>query len=248
MPRLVRPAAVALSLAALAALAPAAGAQTFLDVTSVTATSVRGTLGTSPVIISAIFNTTGFAFNTVGTGVGGSTIDGTSPQFSYANVFGQTAAAADRVGFTQPGAAGNATLSFFFLTPVTNPVFHFANLDAARFSFVVPFNLLTVLAGNGAGGDGFMLVSGVAGDANVGTALEQAPTTTPATAGPRSAYGSVQVTGTYSNIDMFVFSANQSLTDNGSFTISVTPEPATLALMVGGLLVLGGVVRRHRRA
>ncbi len=71
-------------------------------------------------------------------------------------MFSPTAPTTDRVGFTYTSGATNL-VTITFGSPVTNPVFHLANLSGVAFNFgpTPGFTTLTLLAGNGgADGDG----------------------------------------------------------------------------------------------
>lgn len=235
----------------------AAHADVFLDVTSVTpgssgAGTFSGTLG-GVTVTGSISGPPVFSFNAVGPGIGDSTIDASSPQFSYPSVFSPTAAATDRVGFTYLAFSGNlVTLSFG--SPVTDPVFHIATMDWMALSFAPTpgFTTLTLLNGNnGPDGDGidpsfggaaygFALVA----DALPPTSDSTAPFIAPPVSGPRSAYGSVRVNGTFSTLS-FATDAMGPFSDSASFTLSIVPavpEPA-LALLTTLLMPM---VRRRR--
>lgn len=83
-------------------------------------------------------------------------------------------------------------------------------------------------------------------DASPGTSDPTPPTVTPPTAGTRSAYGSVQLTGTFSTISFGAGTAGPG-TDDGSFTISIVPEPGSLILAGMGLLSAAGFTRWRGR-
>lgn len=237
--------------------APAVHADVFLDLTAVTpggpgVGTFSGTLG--GVTVSGSISSGGpaaFFFNSPGFGIGDSTIDGSSPQFSYSSVFGPTIPATDRVGFTYTATAGNL-VTLTFSSPVTNPVFHIANLDWGAFSFVVTpgFSSLTLLKGNdGPDGDGIdpafggpSYSFGLVWDHTPPTTDATVPTVSPPTSGGRSAYASVRIDGTFSAIS-FVTDAMGPFSDSGSFTISTVPEPATLGLLATG----GALLIRCRR-
>ena len=76
-------------------------------------------------------------------------------------------------------------------------------------------------------------------------AFDNASFDTPPIAGARSAYGSVQLDGTFSTISFGAGSAGFS--DDGSFTISIVPEPGSLILAGMGLLSAAGFTRRRMR-
>lgn len=229
----------------------------FLDLSSVTpggtgVGSFAGSIGSIPVtgsIVSGTGTAGAFAFQAVSPplGVGGfanSTIDGTSPQWSYSSIFTPSQPLGDRVGY---GLIANTTarVQINFGSPVTNPVINVANLDSAIFNFspTSGLNGLTLLSGNGGGGvlatDGLTIDSTARTvfDATSATAVGLAPSTTPPTTEGRSAYGSVQLLGTFSSIAFDVSPNSPFLGDGGSFTISAVPipEPGSLALGAFGL-------------
>lgn len=236
-------------------------ADDFLDLGSVTPGSIgtgafSGTLGSVTVSGSI---TSGalpvFSFNAAGVGIGNSTLGGTSPQFSYASVFSPTIASTDRVGFTSaPGATNVMTITFG--SPVTNPVFHIANLDMAQFSFLGSPGLtgLTLLNSNTGAGDGLdptfggaPFGSSVVQDLNISSSDGTLPTSPPPTTGARSAYGSVQLNGTLSSIVVGIGAGP--LSDDGCFTLSVAPvpEPGMVTAALFGMLGVAGCLRRTGR-
>lgn len=242
-------------------MAPAR-ADVFLDVTSVTpggpGTGVfSGMLGGIAVSgsISALGGPPAMFFNAPGPGIGDSTLDGSSPQYSDPTVFSPTIPTTDRVGFTYVSGAGNL-VTLTFSKPVTNPVFHVANLDGVGFLFAPTpgFTSLTLLKGNdGADGDGIDPGFGGAGygysmvyDLSPGSSDSTPPTMPPPTTGPRSAYGSVRINGTFSTI-LFVTDGMGPPTDSGSFTLSIVPEPSSIVLAGIGAVVLIGFVRCRKR-
>lgn len=231
-------------------------ADVFLDLTSVTpgtsgVGSFSGMLG-AVAVTGSISGAPVLSFNAIGSGLGDSTIDGSSPQFSYASAFSTPTPSTDRVGFTYLAFAGNL-VTLTFSSAVTDPVFHIANLDwmALTFAATPGFTSLTLLNGNG-GPDGDGIDSAFGGPA-YGHALvadlmpftgdATPPTGAPPSSGPRSAYGSVRINGTFSTIS-FVTDAMGPFSDSGSFTISV-PSPATLPLLA--VTTLAGGLRRRRR-
>jgi PEP-CTERM motif len=230
-----------------------ARADIFLDLTSLTpggpgAGSFAGTLGTVGVTGSMVLGPPiDFAFAPIGIGIGNSTIDNTSPAFSYASVFNGTNPLGDRIGWSSGGTTTN-TIVITFSAPVTNPIFHVANLDSAQFSFIATPGItgLTLLNSNTSGGDGL----GISGlsliDTSPLTFDATAPTTTPPIAGGRSAYGSVMINGTFSTL-VIGTGTTTGLADNfgGSFTISVVPEPNSL-ILIGIAAFFGLRVRRSR--
>ncbi|MFM7278698.1 MAG: PEP-CTERM sorting domain-containing protein, partial [Microcystis aeruginosa] len=183
----------------------------------------------------------------------GTTIDNTTPQYSYSNIYTPSQSLGDRVGYTMFNQTGQtATLKIQFSSPVTNPIFHVANLDGMIYDFSDPGNgliALSLLSGNGGGGDGLTVdtANKIIADGNsLGAAFP--PHVTPPTTGARSAYGSVALLGTFSTLNIKL-QGNPSLTiagDGGSFMISTTvPEPSTvLSLLTLGTLGAASTLKR----
>ncbi len=155
----------------------------------------------------------------------GTTIDNTTPQYSYSNIYTPFQSLGDRVGYTMFNQTGQtATLKIQFSSPVTNPIFHVANLEAMIYDFSDPGNgsiALSLLSGNGGGGDGLTVdtTNKIIADANPFTGAGLSPFTPPPTTGARSAYGSVALLGTFSTLNIKL-QGNPSLTlagDGGSF-------------------------------
>jgi hypothetical protein len=227
-----------------------AWAGTFLDLTSVTAGtsgSFSGTLGPVNVNGSITASTAGFQFNNP-TGTNSweeSTINNTSPQFSYSNVFTPTIALTDRVGYTSFGGSFNpATITINFSSAVVNPIFQVANLDSMRYDFSSNAGIsLVLLKGNGGGGDGILVTGDVISDANPATLVGQAPSQQPLLSGPRSAYGSVELQGTFTTLTINVSNPDHG-GDGGSFTLAAVPEPGSMALFGSGVFGLAGILRR----
>ena len=218
--------------------------------------SFTGTLGGIVVSGAIVAGTPGaFSFNAPGPLTGSSTIDGSSPQFSYASVFSDTAPLTDRVGFSYGPAGGTDTVVITFSSPVTNPVFHVANLSGVAFNFgpTPGFAGLTLLAGNG-GADldgidpafgGIVYSFAHIQDKAPGAEDSTPPFVPPPTFGtsPRAAYGSVQINGTFTTL-VFVTDGMGPATDDGSFTISI-PEPGSVLLAIFGAAC--PACFRHRR-
>lgn len=235
----------------------ASQAALFLDLSSVTpggpgTGAFSGTLGGITVTGSIAGSPSVFAFNATGAGISNSTTDNSSPQYSYSTVFSPTVATTDRIGFSYIGGATNV-VSMSFGSPVTNPVFHVANLDNAQFSFagLAGLTSMTLLNGNGGGGDGLAVIGSPSFsiiDANATTSDATLPTSTPPIAGGRSGYGSVQLNGTFSTIAFGVGASGPGADINGgSFTLSIVPEPGSLVLAGLGALSMVGFTRRRGR-
>ncbi|WP_272104541.1 PEP-CTERM sorting domain-containing protein [Microcystis sp. CS-574] len=185
----------------------------------------------------------------------GTTIDNTTPQYSYSNIYTPSQNLGDRVGYAMFAGASSqsATLTIQFSSPVTNPTFHVANLDGMIYDFSDPSNgsiALSLLSGNGGGGDGLTVdtTNKIIADANPFTGVGLSPFTPPPTTGTRSAYGSVELLGTFSTLNIKL-QGNPSLTvagDGGSFMISTTvPEPSTvLSLLTLGTLGAASTLKR----
>ncbi|MFM7908081.1 MAG: PEP-CTERM sorting domain-containing protein [Microcystis sp.] len=189
----------------------------------------------------------------------GTTIDNTTPQYSYSNIYTPYQSLGDRVGYTMFNQTGQtATLKIQFSSPVTNPIFHVANLDGMIYDFSDPSNgsiALSLLSGNGGGGDGLTVdtTNKIIADANPFTGVSLSPFTPPPTTGNRSAYGSVALLGTFSTLNIKL-QGNPSLTiaaDGGSFILSLetqippVPEPSTvLSLLTLGTLGAASTLKR----
>lgn len=253
----MKTAALFLALTSVAFPIAAVHADVFLDLTSVTPGSsgvgmFSGTLG-GIAVTGSISGAPVLTFNAVGSGLGDSTIDGSSPQFSYSSVFSPTTPTTDRVGFTYSAFAGNV-VTLTFSSPVTDPVFHLANWDWMGVSFAPTpgFSSLTLLNGNnGPDGDGIdpsfggpAYGSALVYDLMAFTTDPTPPAGAPPMTGPRSAYGSVRINGTFSTL-ILVTDAMGPFSDSGSFTISI-PSPTTLSAWVVTACMASSRRRRHR--
>ncbi len=239
-------------------------ADIFLDLASVTPGGVgvgafSGSLG--GIAVAGIIvpgSPPSFSFNPTGFGIDSSTIDGSSPQYSYATVFGPITGTlptgTDRIGWTSAGLATNV-VTLTFSSPVTNPVLHVANMDLAQFGFAgtVGLSTLTLLKGNDSGSEGldFLGLSSPGKfiqDAAPGTSDSTLPGFAPPVSGPRSAYGSVRLNGTFTSLS-FGVGTNGPGTDvgGGSFTISVVPEPGSMLLIRLSAMAWAGFVRCRAR-
>ncbi|MBP7950348.1 MAG: PEP-CTERM sorting domain-containing protein [Verrucomicrobiales bacterium] len=236
-------------------------AAVFLDVTSLTpgpagVGTFSGTLGGVTVTgtISSLGGPPAFGFTPVGPGSGSSTLDGTSPQFSYSPVFSPAEPATDRVGWTYMSVAGNL-VTISFSAPVTDPVFHVASMSGVGFHFgpTPGFTSLTLLGGNHGAGDGVDPAFG-GGAYSFAMIWDLIPPTTDATppgmpppvAGDRSAYASVRINGTFSSLAFIT--DGMGFGDDGSFTLSLVPEPSAMLLMLGGMALCGCFSRRRNGA
>ena len=249
--------AVTLGMLALLGSGSAARADDFLDLTSLAPGSsgaFKGLLGAINVNGAITTPTPGFQFDATGPLFPDSTTNNTSPQYSYSNIYTPSMAATDRVGYTSfSGSLNPATITLSFSSAVTNPTFHVANLDSMQYDFTPTAGLggLVLLSGNNGGGDGILVSGAVISDGDLTTGVGQPPNAPPLTSGPRSAYGSVELLGTFSSLTINVSEPDLG-GDGGSFTISTVspnsvPEPGSIALLVGMITVGAGVVRRRRK-
>lgn len=235
---------------------------TFLDVSSVTAGgpgagTFTGSLGAITVTgsITALGGPASFFFNGATPGLGGaigdSTIDNLSPQYSYPTIYSSTLPGTDRIGWSSLGLK-TEQIVITFSAPVTNPVFHVANIDWAQFAFVGLPGLTSIayLSGNG-GGDGLDTSAAALAllrvqDFDPTTADGTPPGLIPPVAGPRSGYGSIQLNGTFTTIFFGAGTAGPfSDVGGGSFTISV-PEPGTW-ILIGATVVAVCLYGWHSR-
>lgn len=231
------------------------GSSTFLQVSSVTP-GVNGTFsgGLGSVQFNGAITTSTPAFQL--NDLNGphswedSTLDGTSPQFSYSNVFVPSTPLTDRIGYTSFKNVFNpAVITVNFSSPVVDPIFLVANLDSMIYDFSPnPGIHLVELGGNGGGGDGLFVIGDVILDANPQTGIGQDPSQQPLLTGARSGYGSIELFGTFSQLTINVANPNE-VGDGGSFTFAETPEPRSLALagvsLVG--LYLAALCKRRRQ-
>ncbi len=230
----------------------------FLDLTSVTPGgpglgAFSGTLGGIAVTATVAGSPSVFSINPLASGISGSTIAGTSPQYSYSSVYGPTIGTTDQVGYSYLGGATNSVV-MTFAAPITDPVFHVANLDVTQISFASLSGLtsLTLLNGNGGGdGDGLAVIGGPSFsivDANPFTSDATLPTSSPPTTGFRSAYGSVRLNGTFTTIGFGIGASGPGADfGGGSFTLSISSVPEPSSLILAGLGALGVVALATKR-
>jgi hypothetical protein len=240
MPRFV--AVLAMLGVGLCTASPANAGQ-FLDLTSVTpGTSgiFAGTLGGVSVTGAITKPTANFEIEVIGTMYSESVINNTSPQYSYKSIYTPSTPLTDQVGYASlANTLNNATITIHFGSAITDPVFQVANLDAMHYDFSPTTGLkgLSLLSGNGGGGDGILVSGKVIADADSRTVVPQDPTVPPPTTPtPRSAYGSVELLGTFTSLTIDVSNSAHDGGDGGSFTLSLlaVPEPSTLVLAVTG--------------
>ncbi len=246
---------IPLMAACLLSLAPTCRAG-FLDLNSLTTGengSFTGTIDGVAVTGTIAASNTAFVLNAPGTTFRDSTINNSSPQYSYSSVYSPTIPLTDRVGYAFFGNPQSitATIVINFAAPLVNPIFHVANLDDMSYDFAGTAGLtgLQVLNGNGgADGDGLLVAGTIISDANPATIIGVDPTVPPPTSGPRSAYGSLALLGTLQSLTITV--TNPNVTgggDGGSFTFSTmaVPEPSSMILAALGLAPI--LVRSRRR-
>ncbi|HEX8323379.1 MAG TPA: hypothetical protein VF595_05640 [Tepidisphaeraceae bacterium] len=212
----------------------------FLDLTSVVAQnngSFVGTLDGVPLAGSITTNGAAFSFRAAGGMFDQSTLNNTSPQYSYNRLFSPAQAKTDRIGYEALAGTATSTITLTFGAPVTNPRFHIANLDAASLTFL-PGNGLTglsLVSGNGTGSDGLQVVNNVVSDIDSSPGSGIPPEFEPLN--PRgSAYGTVSLNGTFSVFQIIVTPGGSR--DGGSFTLSTVPEPQALLLLAGSVAAL----------
>lgn len=240
-----------------------ASAATFLDLDSVTPGtpangSFTGTLGGVDVTGSLLSGgSSAYSIRAIGATFADSVIDNSSPQYSYPNIYTPFEPLTDQVGYAKSATTGTAILEIQFSEAITNPIFHIANLDNMVYDFT-PSGLtlgdLTLLSGNGGNGDGLALdaTNPWIVDANPNTLAGIAPSVAPPTTGNRSAYGSVELNGTFTTLTINLLSNPGSTGgDGGSFTISLpetttaVPESSPLAMLGAiGTIAMGTTLKR----
>ena len=238
---------------------PAARAGSFLELTAVTpgtSGTFAGTLNGVMVTGAITANDGSYRWNLMGLASWDNSVtNNTSPQYSYSNIYTPSIPLTDQVGYDKFASSGTATVTITFGSSVTDPVFHVANLDASADTFSLTGGLtgLSLLSGNGGGGDGLGVSGNTVLDLNPNTGVGQDPSSPPLTSGPRSAYGSVELLGTISTLTFVVSYPGLPPGDGGSFTLSTSsaavPEPSSLALffVAGGLSGIGFLWSRRSR-
>jgi hypothetical protein len=198
----------------------------FLDLTAVTPGTSGAFTGTlNGVAVTGAITANDGSYEWTLTGLASwdnSVTNNTSPQYSYSNIYTPSIPLTDQVGYDKFASSGTATVTITFGSPITNPVFHVANLDASQDTFLLTGGLtgLRLLSGNGGGGDGLGVSGNTVMDLNPDTAVGQDPSTPPLTSGPRSAYGSVELLGTISTLTFNVSYPGLPPGDGGSFTLT----------------------------
>jgi hypothetical protein len=248
------------AVSAMLAQAPADASNVFLDVQQVTpgGSGFGAFIGTlNGVAVSGQMSGPGnhTVLFDVNSAVYGSTIDGSSPQFSDGSVFAASQNQADRVGYGNDldtvYAASRLTINFG--QTMSNLVFNIANLDGSIFDFTTTSGLtgISLLSGNGDGSEGLGVSGKSLFDYDPNTIIGQNPEDQPFTSDVRSAYGSVLLAGSYDALVIDIYT-NPAMTayqhsldgiaqDGGSFTLSApVPVPAAFWLFGSGLLVLLG--------
>lgn len=179
--------------------------------------------------------------------IGGSTIGGTSPQHSYADVYTPSVLLSDRIGFSAVAVDAPTVghIKIVFGTPFTNPVLHIANLDRTflDFSSTAGLGPLVLLSGNGGADiDGLFVGGAKVFDGAPPTADLVPHTAHPPMFGSRSAYGSVLIIGKYTALDFDLVTPTG--IENATFTLSSIPEPSSLVLAGLGIACLVAVRRK----
>lgn len=175
----------------------------------------------------------------------------TSPQYSYSDLYFDPTPHTYEIGVTKFQGTHTSTMKISFASPMTDVVLQLANMDNSQWSLSHTAGLtgLTILKGNGGGGDGLGISGDTIIDLNPSTAVGLSQATDPPTSGGRSAYGSVLLDGTYSDIIIDVQNApGAGVGDGLNFTLVSTPEPTSIALLV---LIAGwfaNTLRSRRKA
>lgn len=213
----------------------------FIDLVSIT--DGNGSLNSSFTGTLGNIDVTGFTVaSSISGGVRGfSTLDETSPQFGYASSFSDTQALGDAIGYVA-GSGQTVSWTINFSAPVTNLVFHVAELDGSSIDFA-PQGLsssdLSILNSNGN-----LSVSGVElfGGASVSFPVELDPINA------ESAYGSLGISGIFSTLT-FTQTEFRNFGDGGrfQFTAQAVSAPAASALfMLCGLISLVTLRRKSK--
>ncbi len=168
-----------------------------------------------------------------------SNIGDTSPQFSDSGVYAFATAQTDELGLTWSPTSNTAVLTINFAQQMTDVVLQIANLDESVWDLSNTAGLtgLSLLSGNGGSGGGLGISGDTVLDLNPATQVGQSQGATPLASGDRSAYGSVELLGTYSSLVVDI-GLNPTLLlanadgDGFNFTLVSTPEPSSIALLV----------------
>lgn len=208
----------------------------------------EGSLGKVSVTGSLVTGKPQFRINGTGLDYHNSIIDNSSPQFSNSSIYTSSLLLGDKVGYSMLRNPGIARLQINFSEAITNPTFHVANLDSMVYDFSPTNNLLglSLLSGNGANdGDGLVVDGLVVKDGNPLTIIGVDPAApVPTASSARSAYGSVQLIGTFTSLDIDLSQNPNTIGgDGGAFTLTTktevtTPEPASIF----SLLAIGTVI------
>lgn len=191
----------------------------FLDVVDFTPGGVNdgqfaGVMDESMVEGAVIESDSDQAFLNIGTiqEFGATNIDGTSPQFSFDSSYCPTQLLGDRIGYCICSTE-ETLVQLTFSPPVLNVSFHVANLDGAVLDFS-PSGLFEseVEIANSNGNLDELPGGQISGGSTVGFDATQDPL------GAASGYGSIELTGVFSEILFKLVRENSG--DAGSFTIS----------------------------
>ena len=227
-------------------------------ISGITSFDFEGFLGEVSVTGALVTRAPEFRILGVGSNFNNSIIDNSSPQFSNSSIYTPAQSLGDKVGYRMsrmsPSNTGTARLQINFSEAVTNPIFHVANLDSMMYNFSPTGGLseLSLLSGNGADdGDGLVVEGLIVKDANPLTIVGVSPAVpVPTNPTPRSAYGSIQLLGTFTSLDIDLLQ-NPDTTggDGGAFTITTATvaEPASvLSLLAVGTLGAGLLKRKSK--
>ena len=223
-----------------AAMASANADDVFMDVTSITPGSTGGFTGKIGCVevtgsLAGDDPDTQIADVNFGSSWADSVVDGSAIQFSNPAVYTPSNSTGDKVGYLLFRSEGTEIFTITFSEPVTNPVFHIANLDSMIFDFM-PSGLsagdLKLLSGNGgADGDGLAVNpdNPIIEDGDPLTAFgTEATDPIPMFPEARSAYGSVMITGTFTELKI-ALRQNPALDDGDGGTIQFSLDESNFA-------------------